>query len=463
HVEVQVLADAHGSVVQLGERDCSVQRRHQKVIEESPSPAVTPELRAALGDAAIRVARAAGYVNAGTCEFLLDAEKQFFFIEMNARLQVEHPVTELVTGLDLVRQQLRIAAGEPLGFGQEDVALRGHAIECRLYAEDPARDFLPSTGVVLRYAPPLGAGLRHDLGVDEGGAVTPYYDTMLGKLIVHGADRAAAIARARTALDEYRIEGVATNLPLLRWVLGHPAFRAGMVTTDFLAREWRPAIPTDLPPAALAAAAAYAASAVPSAAPAEPWLRLGPWRVAGQGIPLAFVVDGLRHDIVVSRADAPDGWLVAVQAQRYEVSLRGEEARVTSATAADGETAVRLARRDEGLVAMIDGREYLLTTAAPPSAEATTGGGHAGGGPTELRAPMPGRVVRVAVAPGDRVLPNQTLVILEAMKIEHAVAAPRAALVRAVHCRPGDTVDGGALLVELASDDGQPGAGDPGA
>ena len=461
HVEVQVLADLHGNVVHLGERDCSVQRRHQKVIEESPSPAVTPALRAVLGEAAVRVARAAGYVNAGTCEFLLDAEGQFFFIEMNARLQVEHPVTELVAGLDLVRQQLRIAAGEPLGFDQDDVMLRGHAIECRLYAEDPARDFLPSTGILSRLVLPLGAGLRHDLGVAEGNAVTPYYDAMLGKLIVHGEDRATAIARTRVALEQYRVEGVATNLQLLRWALGHPELVAGDVTTDFLAREWRPPPPSDVSPEALAAAAGYEVETARAGATGDPWGSVGPWRVAGQGIPLALVVDGRRHSVVASRADEPDAWLVDVGGQPYRLTLRGEEALVSLAAgtgspilAPGSPSMVRIARWGDGIMVTCNGIDYLVRLAPPPAAEATAGERHFAGGPAELRAPMPGRVVRVAVEPGDRVAAHQALVVLEAMKIEHAVAAPRAATVTAVHCRAGDAVDGGALLVELAGDDG---------
>ena len=465
HVEIQVLADAHGGVVHLGERDCSVQRRHQKVIEESPSPAVTPALRAALGEAAVRVTRAAGYVNAGTCEFLLDANGRFSFIEMNARLQVEHPVTELVTGRDLVRQQLRVAAGEPLGFAQHDVTLRGHAIECRLYAEDPARDFLPSIGTLGRLEPPFGAGLRHDLGIAEGGAVTPYYDAMIAKLIVYGEDRATALARARDALDHYRIEGVATNLSLLRWVVGHPEFVAGVATTDFLARAWRPEPAPDVPPAALAAAAVYEVSEPRPSVADDPWQRLGPWRVAGQGIPITYEAAGRRHSVVASRAADLDGWLVSVGDRRFRVGLQGEQATIESEPAAgdapageptsNGSTILaRLSRRDDGIAVLLDGMEHVLARAAPPSAEATTGASRASGGASELRAPMPGRIARVAVQVGDRVAAHQPLVVLEAMKIEHAVAAPEAAVVAAVHCRPGDAVEGGALLVELASADG---------
>ena len=257
HVEVQVLGDSFGALIHLGERDCSVQRRHQKVIEESPGPSVTPELRAALGEAALRVAGAAGYVGAGTCEFLVNADGEFWFIEMNARLQVEHPVTEAVTGFDLVRAQLEIAVGQPLRWKQEDVKLRGHAVECRIYSEDPARRDLPTPGRLDQFRPPGGTGLRHEIGYTDGDVVPPYYDTMLGKLIAFGADRAETIQRARAALDEYQIDGLPTNRALLTWILDHPLFRAGEATTEFLAVERPEAnLEQPAPPAVLAAAVA---------------------------------------------------------------------------------------------------------------------------------------------------------------------------------------------------------------
>ncbi len=232
HVEVQILGDTHGTLVHLGERECSIQRRHQKLIEESPSPAVTPALRAAMGDAALRLARAAGYRNAGTVEFLLDETGGFFFLEVNARLQVEHPVTEAVTGLDLVEQQLRVAAGEPLGFGQADVRLDGAAIEVRVVAEDAAAGFLPATGRVTAFDVP--DGVRVDTGVEAGTEVSPFYDSLVAKLIVHATDRAEALDRLGEALDGVRLEGVATNLDLLAAVVSEPAFRAGDLHTGFL-------------------------------------------------------------------------------------------------------------------------------------------------------------------------------------------------------------------------------------
>jgi acetyl-CoA carboxylase biotin carboxylase subunit len=234
HIEVQILADGHGAVLHLGERECSIQRRHQKLIEESPSPFVDAALGVRLGDAACRIATAAGYVNAGTVEFLIDAERNFYFLEMNTRLQVEHPVTEAVTGIDLVGEQLRIAAGEPLGYGQADVARRGVAIECRINAEDPSADWLPSPGTITALRPAAGPWVREDAGAYEGFTVPRFYDTLLSKLIVWGADRPTAIARMARALAEYTVVGVCTTIPVLRRIIAHPEFQAGRLSTHLL-------------------------------------------------------------------------------------------------------------------------------------------------------------------------------------------------------------------------------------
>jgi propionyl-CoA carboxylase alpha chain len=258
HVEMQVLADRHGHVVHLGERECSIQRRYQKVIEESPSPAVNAALRQQMGEAAVRAAAECGYESAGTVEFLVDQSGQFFFLEMNTRLQVEHPVTELVTGFDLVAAQLRIASGDELWFSQKDVRLFGHAIECRIYAEDPDNNFLPSVGRLSRYAEPAGPGVRVDSGVEEGGEVSLYYDPQLAKLIVWGSDREAARRRMLRALAEYRIAGIKHNIPVLRRVLAHPAFIAGDLSTHFLTEHnllrGAPGAADGMPYAAMAAA-----------------------------------------------------------------------------------------------------------------------------------------------------------------------------------------------------------------
>jgi len=236
HIEIQVLADGHGGVVHLGERECSIQRRHQKLIEESPSPVVTPEMRRQMGDAACRIAAAAGYVNAGTVEFLVDRDRRFYFLEMNTRLQVEHPVTELVTGRDLVKEQLRIAAGEKLGFTQDDVTWTGWAIECRINAEDPYANFIPSPGLIEGLRPPSGPWVRDDSGVYEGYTVPRFYDTLMAKLIVWGADREAAIARMARALGEYKVVGIQTTIPVLQHIMGHPDFLAGRLSTQFMER-----------------------------------------------------------------------------------------------------------------------------------------------------------------------------------------------------------------------------------
>ncbi|MGE3268495.1 MAG: acetyl/propionyl/methylcrotonyl-CoA carboxylase subunit alpha [Chloroflexota bacterium] len=240
HVEIQILADHHGNVVHLGERECSVQRRHQKLVEESPSPAVTPELRAQMGEVAVTAARAVGYTNAGTCEMLLDQSGEFFFLEVNARLQVEHPVTELVTGMDLVHWQLRVASGEPLGFTQDDVRMRGHALECRIQAEDPFGRFFPSIGTVTALREPAGPGIRIDGALESGQAVTPLYDSLLAKLIVWAEDRPTALARMYRALGEYGVLGVKTTIPFHRWLMQHPAFVAGDLDTEIVARDWQP-------------------------------------------------------------------------------------------------------------------------------------------------------------------------------------------------------------------------------
>jgi acetyl-CoA carboxylase biotin carboxylase subunit len=269
HIEIQVLGDEHGNLIYLGERECSVQRRHQKVIEEAPSAVVDEDLRRRMGAVAVQAASSAGYANAGTVEFLVDQKLNFYFLEMNTRLQVEHPVTELVTGLDLVHLQLRIASGEKLPLGQADVRLRGHALECRIYAEDPENNFFPSPGKITRLQRPSGPGVREDSGVYEGWIVPLDYDPMLSKLIVHAADRPAALARMRRALDEYFVAGIKTNLGLFRRILEHPDFQAARIDTGFLDRLLASPGPAESPSAlseiAAISAALFAATALPSA------------------------------------------------------------------------------------------------------------------------------------------------------------------------------------------------------
>ncbi len=285
HIEVQVMADAHGTTLHLLERECSIQRRHQKVLEETPSPALDAARRAELCAAGVAAARAAGYVNAGTVEFLLDPEGRFYFLEMNTRLQVEHPVTEAVTGLDLVRMQIEIAAGQPLRLGQQDVSARGHALECRLYAEDPDHDDRPSPGRVVVLAAPDGPGVRFDAGIAAGSEVTVHYDPMLAKVVTFGADRAESIARMRAALARTAVLGVTTNLARLQAILAHPAFLSGALHTGFLDEHLKDGGRAEPPPAAaLQAAVAALRRARPAAGPAaqarpDPWSSLGGWRL----------------------------------------------------------------------------------------------------------------------------------------------------------------------------------------
>ncbi|MBP8823078.1 MAG: acetyl-CoA carboxylase biotin carboxylase subunit [Flavobacteriales bacterium] len=260
HIEVQVLADMHGNTVHVFERECSIQRRHQKVIEEAPSAVLTPELRQRMGEAAVNVAKSVNYTGAGTVEFLLDASGEFYFMEMNTRLQVEHPVTELISGLDLVKEQIHVAQGEELAFGQEDLQIDGHAIEVRVYAEDPSNNFLPDIGTLSTYRLPQGPGVRVDDGFEEGMAIPIHYDPMIAKLIVHGATREEAIARMERAIDDYAISGVETTLPFCRFVMGHPAFRTGRYDTLFVRDHFRPEMlegndPVEREAAALVAAA----------------------------------------------------------------------------------------------------------------------------------------------------------------------------------------------------------------
>ena len=450
HVEVQIVGDQHGALIHLAERDCSVQRRHQKVVEESPSPAVTEKLRAELGAAAVSAARAARYSSVGTSEFLLDAENHFYFIEMNARLQVEHTVTEQVTGLDLVKLQMEIAAGRELPLEQKSVALRGHALECRLYAEDPARGLLPAAGRLEQFVPPLGPGLRHDVGFASGDTVNTHYDAMLGKLIAYGEDRAAAVARARWALDHYVVSGVPTNLPLLSWVLAHPIFSRGEATTEFLTDEWHPALPQAAgPPEALAAACAFELSARSREPTSDPWSSLGPWRLLDEGIVMTYEVEGQPRTCTVSRQGSTthDAWLISVDDEPYGARVRPNG----DVTVEQGgqQRELRVSREGPDVLVSDRGLTYLVRRAAPPNIDAAPSGVSGARSASRLVAPMPGRIVKVAVQPGQRVHEHEPLVVLEAMKIEHTVAAPNAGVVAVIHCEPGQTVDGGVPLLDL--------------
>ena len=461
HVEFQILADTHGNVIHLGERDCSIQRRHQKVVEESPSPVLTPELRATMGEAAVRAARAAGYVNAGTCEFLLDASGDFYFLEMNTRLQVEHPVTESVTGLDLVRHQLCVAAGEPLGLAQEAISPRGHAIEVRLYAEDPANGYLPSTGEVLVFEPPRAPGVRVDTGIAAGSEVSVHYDPMLAKLIVAAENRPAAIERLRAALDAFAVLGVATNIRLLRAIADDSDFQAGNATTAFLETHDMSAAtdPVAVTPAILAAAALWETLAAPKTSengrPFNPWSRVGMNGSAGGGVRrFRYHAGADDHIVTVTSAADGSGYTLTVDgtpfAENAPVTARldSHTNQLTLGVGGSQEN-YYLARRGYDVLVSGHGTSYTLARPRPLTVVSAAQHGDAASGAQSLVAPMAGTIIKVNVTEGDAVAAQQTLVVLGAMKMEHAIVAPYAGHVRSVRYAAGDVVPGGEVLVEL--------------
>jgi 3-methylcrotonyl-CoA carboxylase alpha subunit len=464
HIEIQVFADTHGNAVHLFERDCSVQRRHQKVLEEAPAPGMRPEQRSAMGAAAVAAAKAIGYVGAGTVEFIaadtFARDGAFYFMEMNTRLQVEHPVTEMITGEDLVEWQLRVAAGEPLPKPQDALCLSGHAIEARIYAEDPERGFLPSIGALGHLAFPAADGsVRIDAGVRAGDEISGHYDPMIAKLVAHGDDRATALRRLGEALAEVEIVGVASNVAFLRRVLAHDAFASGAVDTGLVARHHAALFPAATPPSAHALLAtalaevrgiadARAAAAAASGDPHSPWHAVDPWWLNSDRYAIALVfADGeTRHEIAVRRDG--DGWRVAlpggtVRARADEHGASGAT-RLVIRTDVDEFTATVVAHGEERHV--FCGGEHRRLHRLDPMAhagEAETHGGH-------LMAPMSGTVVAVLVAAGERVAKGAPLVILEAMKMEHTITAPAAGVVTAVNCRTGEWVKEGADLVDLA-------------
>ena len=437
HIEFQILADEHGRVIHLGERECSIQRRHQKIVEEAPSVALRPELRAEMGAAAVRAAASVNYTNAGTCEFMLDEDGRFYFLEMNARLQVEHPVTEMVYGIDLVHWQLRIAGGEALEIAQEDVRPRGWAVEARIYAEDPANHLLPSTGTIAAWEPPQGPGIRVDAGVRAGSEVGVYYDPMLAKLIVWAEDRAGAVRRLTGALQDFHIEGIRANVPLLLWIARDAAFRAGDTTTQFLAERldesaFAPAAPP--PEAALLVVAGILSGG------------RAPWRVGGIGVPLRLCCDGTQI-VVEADATAEGGaWdLRGDLAGRLRVREHGTR---LHATLGDRETAGTVELHGDTFAAHVDGRSYAFAFSRGRVAEASARGA-AGGAAGSIAAPMPGKIVKVAVREGDAVAAHDLLIVLEAMKMEHRIEAPGHGIVKRVVVREGEIVAGFAPLLEL--------------
>ena len=410
HVEIQVLFDAAGHGVHLGERDCSAQRRNQKVVEEAPAPSVTSDLRARMGEAAVMVAASVGYVNAGTVEMLLTDAGEFFFLEMNTRLQVEHPVTEMVTGRDLVADQLRIAGGETLaGIGLRSAPpIRGHAMEARLYAEDPEAGFLPATGRLARLVWP--DGIRIDAGIHQGDEVGDRYDPMLAKIIAQGRTRTEALGRLRGALAGTTVLGVRSNLRFLRWLLDQPPMREGEMRTDTISKADLPAPPTIEPSHWQAAASLLTPPST------DPWA--GGWRVAAAPSLRVRHGDEERSVAVITREGAPE------------------------------------AVRDGAAVHVdVDGQSLEFELAPAPTVEdAVRHASAAGGdGASVLTAPMPGRVIAVRVTEGARVAAHQPVVVIEAMKMEHAVVAPFDGRLDRVHVAEGQQVRRGEVLAEIAA------------
>ncbi len=452
HIEIQVLGDQHGTILYLGERECSVQRRHQKVVEEAPSPFVTPEMRRAMGEQAVALARAVGYYSAGTVELIVGADRSFYFLEMNTRLQVEHPVTECITGLDLVEQMIRVAAGETLPLTQDEVALTGWAMEARVYAEDPYRGFLPSTGRLIRYQAPDeweedGEQVRVDDGVTEGGEVSIHYDPMIAKLITHALTREAAIDLQVAALDEFAIDGPATNLDFLSALMQHPRFREGRLTTGFIAEEYPEGF---------------------EGAPADEALRRGLAAVA------AFVATArwdraLRTDGQLgAQLDPPARWQVREGERDWLVALAGDDVTV------DGEPlTLSLAYEpgDRQLAAVIDGEELTIAVAAwRQGVELRTRGArhrlrvlpeHVAANaihmiekvPPDLSrfllCPMPGLLTQLHVQEGESVEVGQPLAVVEAMKMENILRAGKAGRVANVRANAGDSLAVDEVILEL--------------
>ena len=453
HIEIQVLGDAHGAIIHLGERECSIQRRHQKVIEEAPSPFLDPAMRAAMGSQAVALARAVDYRSAGTVEFIVDRQRNFYFLEMNTRLQVEHPVTELVTGLDLVELMLRIAAGEKLPFAQDDVRLDGWAIEARIYAEDPMRGFLPSTGRLVRYLPPRGEGLRLDDGVFEGSEIGIHYDPMIAKLSAHGPGRDAAIDRLRDALDGFYISGVQNNAAFLAAVAAKPRFRAGTLSTNFIAEEFPGGF---APPADFVEADRVILLA---AALAGRRIREAETAIDGK-------LAGFRGEIAEQSTILLDGrpYPVSVRPQNggYRADIAGEP-RCAATDWQPGQVLMRLCLASGQAVVQIErlpGAEFRLVhggvirlaqVLSPRAAEllALMPQKKAPDTSRLLLSPMPGLLSSIAVASGQEVKAGEALAIVEAMKMENVLRAERDGRIARIRAKPGDSLAVDEVILEF--------------
>lgn len=454
HIEIQIFGDAHGGAIHLGERECSAQRRYQKVLEESPSPFLTPELRAAMGAAAVQAAHAIDYANAGTVEFIVAPSGEFFFMEINTRLQVEHPVTEEVTGLDLVAWQLRIAAGQPLPLQQQDIVQRGHAIEVRLYAEDPDAGFLPGSGTLQTlHLPPGSANVRVDSGVVEGDTVTIFYDPMIAKLIVHDSDRARALARMREALAQCVIRGPKSNVGFLERLVRHPAIVEGTIDTGYLDRHLDEFLAPPREDSALLLAAttlqlllqeaAAGAAAARASDPTSPWASADGWRLGHAGTRRLAFGNGERIE-VTAHGHGGD----------YRIELEDGTHEVSGARLQDNALSLRLDGGMRRFRAMADGDDVLvhdgdqrLRLRVEPMYRSLAGADSSA--ESRIRAPMPGRVVLVQAAAGDAVQAGDVVLVLEAMKMELALKAPRDGVLAEIRAQAGEFVEADAVLATL--------------
>ncbi len=456
HIEIQVFGDTHGNMISLFERDCSIQRRHQKVLEEAPAPGLSPERRRVMGEAGCAAARAVGYVGAGTVEFIVEGDA-FYFMEMNTRLQVEHPVTEMITGQDLVEWQLRVAAGERLPLLQDELSINGHAIEARLYAEDPARDFMPSIGTLRHFGTPIqGPHVRIDTGVRSGDAISMHYDPMIAKLIVWDRDRASALQRLTRALDECAIVGISSNVGFLRAIATHPAFAAAELETGFIAQhaDALAASAGSTPRAVLAAAVQAVMATEQQAAPGDPfspWSTGSAWRLGGGGHRPVFLREGTETITVRAvslpsgavRLDLPDG--------PGEIGPRRPSDTDTTLWLDGIKRSLRVVRQGSDITVIAHGRSYALQIVDPlsPKGAAAEAGG-------QLTAPMSARIISVDVEAGQAVRRGAVLVVLEAMKTQMRISSPADGTVTAVHCAVDDQVEEGATLVsfEIAAEGG---------
>lgn len=459
HIEIQVLGDKHGNVIYLGERECSIQRRNQKVIEEAPSPLLDAATRAKMGEQAVALAKAVGYDSAGTVEFVAGQDKSFFFLEMNTRLQVEHPVTEMITGIDLVEEMIRVAAGEKLRLSQADVKLEGWAVESRIYAEDPVRNFLPSTGRLVTYRPPPegtrdGVTLRNDTGVYEGGEISIYYDPMIAKLVTHAPTRARAIAAQAEALDAFAIEGIRHNIPFLSALMDHPRWKEGALSTGFIAEEFPQGFKTIMPQGAVARRMMAVATAI------DHLHNERKRAISGQMRPAAAVKFERERVVMLAREPHPvlvedegDEVTVVIDGTAYPVASSWRPGQPVWNGAVDGEMiAVQVRPLLNGFLlahagAVAEARVYTkreaeLAALMPEKLEADSG--------KKLLCPMPGLVKSILVKAGQEVKLGEPLCMVEAMKMENVLRAERDGTISKIHAREGDSLAVDAVIMEFA-------------